>query len=205
VKKRLNFLMVAARPASWRRALRYERGIAIVEVCVATMVAAAAITGVIRTMSSGFSLVGQARQRSLGTSVAEQAIEHAHNLDYGRVALNDCVDPNPACPPAHSTDASNPDFNVSENGRTYDSDGSAGPQPSEPLIVDTTNGALPHIEDPVTVGVTQFNIYQYVTWVDDPKIPGTQNYKRVVVVVTWEYPARASTLHSVTRSTLIRP
>jgi hypothetical protein len=72
------------------------------------------------------------------------------------------------------------------------------------MIIDATNGALPHIEDPVTVGVTQFNIYRYVTWVDDPTIPGTQNYKRVVVVVTWKYPVRASTSHSLTRSTFMR-
>ena len=54
----------------------------------------------------------------------------------------------------------------------------------EPLIVDTTNGALKYLDDPVTVGTTQFNIYQYVTWHDDPAINGTHDYKRVVEVVT---------------------
>ena len=204
-------------PRSLRRRLRrlfLDDGMTIVEVSVATMVAAIAITGVIGTMTSGFSLVGQARQRSSGTDVAQQAIEHIHNLDYAAVAVNDCVSHD--CMPAHNSDPSNPDNNVSTvNGAlAYDYDGS-GPQAAEPMIIDTTNGAVPHIEDPVTVGVTQFNIYQYVTWVDDPTIAPSQNtlcpdghtqtcdYKRVVVVVTWKYPVQSGTAHTVTQSTFI--
>ena len=37
----------------------------------------------------------------------------------------------------------------------------------------------------MTVGTTVVDVYQYVTWVDDPAIAGTQNLKRLTVVVQY--------------------
>ena len=48
-------------------------------------------------------------------------------------------------------------------------------------------------------------VYQYVTWVDDPGIPGDQNYKRVTVVVRYNAPAANSVNQFVRASTLISP
>jgi hypothetical protein len=48
-------------------------------------------------------------------------------------------------------------------------------------------------------------VYQYVTWVDDPGIPGAENYKRVTVVVRYKAPAANSINEFVRASTLISP
>jgi len=164
----------------------------LIEICVASMLLSIALIGILGSMGNGLSLIGQGRQRSSATEVAQQATEHVHDVPYTRVALNVW--------PSHSVDPSNPDYNIAAS--FYDQDGS-GSQPSEPLVVDTTNGAIPHIEDPVTVGTTQFNIYQFVTWVDDPSIPGTNNYKRVVVDVTWKNQLRHGSINNVTQTTLV--
>jgi PKD repeat protein len=83
----------------------------------------------------------------------------------------------------HSTDSSNPDYFVSTNGANYDVTGTGQ---NEALIVDTAGpGPVDHIESPVTVGTTVVDVYQYVTWVDDPGIAGSQNLKRLTVVVQY--------------------
>ena len=48
-------------------------------------------------------------------------------------------------------------------------------------------------------------VYQYVTWVDDPGIPGDENYKRVTVVVRYKAPAANSVNEFVRASTLFTP
>jgi hypothetical protein len=46
-----------------------------------------------------------------------------------------------------------------------------------------------HFESPVVIGTTTLTVYQYVTWVDDPSISGTQDYRRVTVVTQYNQPA----------------
>jgi hypothetical protein len=175
------------------RAPTGDAGMSLVEICVASMVLTVMLIGVVASMGAGLTLVGQSRQRSSATEVAQQAIEHVHGLPYNLVALDSA--------PIHSADPTNPDSFVT--GTTYDQDG-AGPQPSEPLIIDSvTPGGVTHIDDPMTVGTALFSVYSYVTWVDDPSVPGTTNYKRVVVVVTPENAAGQKTTNSVTQSTFI--
>ena len=178
-----------------------DSGMTIIEICVAVMIMSVALIGVVGSMGASLSLVGQGRQRSSGTQVAQQAVEAIHNLAYANVALN--------AAPTHSSDPTNPDYYVS--GSTYDPDG-AGSEVPEPLYVDSSSGFVTPNND-VTVGNTQFSVYRFVTWVDDPTIASTPcpppvvgttcDYKRVVVVVVWKNPVRSGSLSSVTQSTFI--
>ncbi len=178
--------------AYWRRlAFREDRGSMLVEVCVASFVLAVAVIGVMGSMTSSMSFVGAAKQRSAGAQIAQERLERAHNVPYSRIALYE--------QPVHSTDTTNPDSSVTPDGISYQVDSST----TEPLVVDTTNGALKHIDDPVVLGTTQFNVYQYVTWHDDPTISGTTDYKRVTIVVTWAFPVRTGLTHRIVSSTYI--
>src|SRR5437016_384467 len=79
-----------------------ESGMTLIEICIAAMVMSIALIGVVGSMGAGLSLVGQGRQRSSGTQIAQQAVEHVHDVPYAEVALD--------VQPTHNTDASNPDF-----------------------------------------------------------------------------------------------
>ena len=74
------------------------------------------------------------------------------------------------------------------------------------MIVQTSPpGPVAHIESPVTVGGTVVDVYQFVTWVDDPGISGTQDLKRVTVVVEYHNVAIKATDHILRESMLFTP
>ena len=183
--------------------VREDDGTTLIEVGVAALIMAVAITGVMGSMGSGLSLVGHSRQRSSAVAVAQERLERARNLPYAQVAICKSTDPASRCyqQPVHQDAESNPDHSVTADvPPRYQVDGST----TEPLLVDVTNGALAHIDDPFTLGTTEFSVYQYVTWFDDPSITGTtQDYKRVVVVVTWKFPVNSGPSHTVTESTFV--
>ena len=174
-----------------RRLRSDESGSHLIEVSVAMLVMSVAILGVIGSMGSGLTLVGHSRQRSSASAVAQERLERARSVPYGNVATYE--------QPMHNPDADHPDFRVTTDNTSYDvEDG-----PTEPLLVDVVDGALKHLDDPVTVGKTEFTVHQYVTWVDDASITGTQDYKRVTAVVTWKYPVQSGTTRRVFFSTFV--
>ena len=172
--------------------LRGDRGTSLVEVCIATLVMAVAVTGVIGVMGSGMSLVGHSRQRSLGVALAQERLERIHGYPYEDVALNT----SPA--PARSQDPASPDHRLSADGTRYD----VGDGSFEPLVVSDA-GSVTHIDPAYTPPGTdtEFSVYQYVTWVDDPNVAGTTDYKRITVVAVWNYPVNSGPRHMVTQST----
>lgn len=163
----------------------------MVELAIAAGVMAVAVIGVLGSLAFGMTMVGGARQRSTASTVAGERLERVHNLPYDRVALYE--------QPEHSSDPNHPDNRVTEDDQSYRVDDVS----TEPLIVDTNDGALKHVDDPFILGQTEFSVYQYVTWTDDPDIAGTQDYKRVVVVVRWKFPVESSTSNTLTVSTLV--
>ena len=145
----------------WKRRVLDDRGFTIVEVCVAAFVLAVGVTTVIGSMGAGMGLVGHSRQRSAGAGVAQERLERARNVAYDDLALNE--------DPTHNNEATHPDHNVIENGPGPEDDeyGLDGGQ-EEPLIINTADGGLKHLDDPFTLAHTDFTVHQYVTWVDDP-------------------------------------
>jgi prepilin-type N-terminal cleavage/methylation domain-containing protein len=147
-------------------------GMTLVELMVAISVLAIVMSGLALSIGIDYKAVALSRARQVAESIANQRLEELRDVDYETMAL--------ASQPAHSTDPTNPDYYVSTNGVNYDVTGTGQ---NEVLIVDSPDGPVDHLESPVTVGTTVVDVYQYVTWVDNPSIAGTQNLKRLTVVV----------------------
>ena len=179
------------------RARRNEQsGFTLVELVVALALIAIVAVGFIASVSIGMRTVAVARQRQVASELASARLEHMRNVPFSQVALSSAA--------TQSPDVTNPDYWVSSGGSTYDVNGDE-PGGSESLIVDTDNGDVLHIEDPVTVGSTVMEIYQYATWVDDPGIAGTQDYRRLTVVIRYKAPAVTGVNKLYRASTLFTP
>jgi len=147
----------------------------LVELMVAMSILAIVMSGLALSIGVDYKAVALARARQVAESIANQRLEELRDVDYTSMALSS--------QPVHSTDPTNPDYYVSSDGVNYDVTGTGQ---NEVLIVNSPSGPVNHIETPVTVGTTVVDVYQYVTWVDDPGIPGTQNLKRLTVVVHYQ-------------------
>lgn len=144
----------------------------MVELMVAISIIAIIMSGLALSIGVNYKSVALSRARQVAESAANKRLEELRDVDYADMALD--------VQPVHSTDPDNPDYWVSANGVNYDVTGTGQ---NEVLIVG--GNGVQHIESPVTIGTTVVDIYQYVTWVDDPAIPGTQNMKRLSVVVKY--------------------
>lgn len=171
-----------------------EAGFTLIEVVAAMSILAVGFLTLTTAATTGMRLVVQGRQRQVATEAVNARLEHLRNLPYAQVALGS--------QPAHSTDAGNPDFDVNTGATGYDYEGDGT---YETLIVDTAGGQVLHIEDPVVVGSTELIVYQYVTWVDDPGITGTQDYKRVTIVATFRTAGTPGRPKTVQVSALLTP
>jgi prepilin-type N-terminal cleavage/methylation domain-containing protein len=161
-----------------------ERGFSLMELVIAVSILAIVAVGFTASIALGLRSVAFARQQQTASDLATARLEHLRSIPYSQVALESA--------PTHDTDPTQPDYGVSLDNVSFDVSGHGA---YEPLVVDTANGGVLHIENPVQVGQTVMSIYQYVTWVDDPSIPGTQDYKRVTVVVRYTAP----TINGVSR------
>jgi len=131
-----------------------EEGFTIIELMAALSVLAIGFFALASALGLGLREVALGRQRQSATEIANARLEHLRNLEYADVELSS--------QPTHNSDPSNADFYVSNDNSSYDVTGKGV---YEPLVVDTDNGQVLHLEDPVSVGSTQMAVYQYVTWV----------------------------------------
>jgi prepilin-type N-terminal cleavage/methylation domain-containing protein len=177
-----------------RHSAKDERGFTLLELVVALTLISTVALGFSLTVGSGFRTIAVARQRQTASDILSARIEHLRNIPYEEVALSS--------QPVHASDSTDPDFFVANDGTTYDVDGDGT---LEALIVDVDHGSVLHFEDPVQVSSTVMRIYQYVTWVDDPAVAGTQNYRRVTVVAQFKAPAANGVNQMVRMSSLFTP
>ncbi len=161
-----------------------DGGFTLLELVAAISILAIVIGAFGASIALGFRTVALARQRQTAADLATARLEHLRSVPYDQIAVS------PA--PTHQSDPTNPDYFVSADALSYDVDGEGT---IEPLIIDEVAGGVLHLEDPVQVGSTIMEIYQYATWVDDIAIAGTQDYKRVTVVVRYKAPS----VHGVNR------
>ena len=159
-----------------RRLLREERGITVVEVMVAAVLMVVGVIAMITTFDGSRDLVTTSEKSGIAAHRGQLEVEKALSLDYRNIALTST--------PAPSGSSSSPDYYVNSDG-TYQWDQSSSPKPADPMVVDSSDGALVHVST-WNDGESRLSgsIYRYVTWIDDPHVPGTQNAKRITVAVT---------------------
>jgi len=177
-----------------RAQFRDEDGFTITELMVALMILSVAFFALAGSASIGLRIVAEGRQREAATEIANGRLEHLRDIPYTDLALNTA--------PTHSTDPQNPDYYVSSDNTQFN----PGTGTYEDLDLDTTNGQVPHIESPVSVGPIVYSVYQYVSWVDDPAGGSTtHDYKRVTVVAFYNTPVNTGRPRSVTVSAFFTP
>ncbi|HVL90759.1 MAG TPA: hypothetical protein VM841_11050 [Actinomycetota bacterium] len=160
------------------RASRGQEGIALVELTGALTILAIGFLALAAGLGGGFRQIALSRQRQVASEIGNGRVEHLRNVPYAYVAVSSDV--------THNTDPSHPDHFVDDATNSFDYSGTGT---YEPLIEDPSIGQVEHFESPVVVGATTLTVYQYVTWVDDPAIDGTEDYRRVTVVVQFNRPA----------------
>jgi type II secretory pathway pseudopilin PulG len=158
------------------RLIHDERGFTIVEVMVAAALMVVGVIAMITTFDGSRDLVNTSEKNGIAASRGQLEVEKALSLDYKNIALTST--------PAHSGSSSSPDYYANGDG-TYQWDQSASPKPADPMVVDATDGAIVHAST-WSDGQSRLSgsVYRYVTWIDDPHVPGTQNAKRITVAVT---------------------
>jgi Flp pilus assembly pilin Flp len=158
------------------RLLRDERGLTVVEVMVAAVLMVVGVIAMLTTFDGSRDLVTTSEKSGIAAHRGQLEVEKALSLDYKNIALTST--------PAHSGSSSSPDYYANSDG-TYQWDQSASPKPADPMVVDSTDGALVHVST-WNDGQSRLSgsIYRYVTWIDDPHVPGAQNAKRITVAVT---------------------
>lgn len=162
-----------------------ERGLTLIEVIIAVFVLAVAVLALASVAVTSLASVRISRDRDQATSAASAALEAARTLAYENLAMNDADSP-----PA-----------------TFSHDGST----SEPTIV-TSDGAVSPFQcapaDPSSCWFSyapyaeRHTVSTYVTWFDDPTLPGNRDGKRVTTVVSWEDPGAEPT-RELRQSTIV--
>jgi type II secretory pathway pseudopilin PulG len=150
-------------------AMRDERGMTLIEVMVAAMMLVVGILALLTVFTTSGALATKSEREAQASDFAEQQVELMRALPYSAVALN-----------ATTADAT---WNAY---KTVGDPHYVAPTGTETAVaVDATNGKIAPVgtweDDRMTV---RGNVYRYVTWGDDPSIPGTQDFKRIVVAVT---------------------
>lgn len=167
----------------WSRRAREQAGMTLIELMVAISLIALIMSGLALSIGVDYKAVALARSRQVAENAANQRLEELRDVDYATMALS-------SRPVQNTTDPNDPDYYVSTISSVLNYD-VTGLGRNEVLIVadgtpsGTPIGPVQHLETPVTIGTTVVDVYQYVTWVDDASIPGTQNLKRLSVVVKY--------------------
>lgn len=153
-----------------------ERGMTIVEVVVALALMAVGVLALMTVFDGSREVVSNGEKSGIAAHQGELEIEKALSLDYDAIALPSV--------PGHSASSASPDFYVGASGN-YQWDQSAAPQPADPLVADAAHSQLTHVSA-WSDGQSRLSgsVYRYVTWIDDPHIPGAHDAKRVTVAVT---------------------
>ena len=147
-----------------------EGGFTTVELMAALSVMALGFFALAGALGFGLRQVTLSRQRQTATEIGNARIEHLRNVPYEAVALT--------TQPEHVDDTENPDYFVSADNSQFDVTGNGN---YEDLIVDDTGGQVLHLEDPLQVGTTTMEVWQFATWFDQ-----ANNVKRLTVMVVYK-------------------
>lgn len=166
---------MAERLSQARRAPAGEGGFTMIEVVVAAALAAVALVAVFGSFDGSRRLIVKAERVETATHVGEQELERVITRTYATVATSSPL-------PTHSTDPLNPRYHVNVAGTGYSWDQSGANPASTFVPASGTLAPCSSWNDSVSRLTGQ--VCRFVTWYDDPSIPGTTDAKRVTVAVS---------------------
>ncbi len=165
-----------------------EGGFTLVELMASVTVLTIGLFSLAGALGIGFRQVALGRQRQTAADIANARVEHLRSIPFDAVAI--CTSTCESAAPAWDDDEQKPNHFVSADASQYD----PGTGTYEDLIIDDGGGQVRHVEDPVQVGQTTMEVWQYVTWVP----PIANNVKRLTVVVVYK-PAAVSGVSKMVR------
>jgi prepilin-type N-terminal cleavage/methylation domain-containing protein len=143
-----------------------QRGMSIVEVMVAALVLAVGVLATINVVLGSRDLTTTSERLEAASHVAEKELEALQSMRWTAQAHA-------------ATPASGPAPYTVNSGVLQWPTGATGA-----AVVDATNGTVPNAATTWSDGRLSGSVWRFVTWVDDACCTGTQNYKRLTVVVT---------------------
>lgn len=169
-----------------------EAGMTVVEVLVAITILSLGLLASFQVFDAASRGAYRAEQKQVALDRAQRELEELRALEYDQLALT-------AMPPS-STDPRLPSSRVSGSSFNLNRSGTAD---NATLVVNggsryptgtIAGGVVAPGPEPFTSGDVRGNIYRYIVWRNDPTCgvcPGTQDLKRIVVVVKLESTAIA--------------
>jgi hypothetical protein len=171
-----------------RRLVRRQDGMSMAEVMIAMLVLAAGALALLNLISASAHSSFRAEQSQVVSNRLQQEMEKIQQLPYDQIALTGL--------PADSTDTKNPAWRVQGTSYSITQDGT---QPA-PLVYNgsalygggtVSGGAVSPTPTHFTSGDVGGTIYRYVVWRNDPTCPdstcpGSQDFKRVMVAITYD-------------------
>lgn len=155
-------------PIAHRPGWRDERGMTLIEVLMAAVILVVGILALLTVFNYSTALTSKSEREAQAGDYAEQQIELLRALPYASVALTGAGDA------------------MWTRLKTTTDTLYVAPTGTETAVpADATNGKIAPTgtwQDDRTA--TRGSVYRYVTWGDDPAVPGTQDFKRIVVAVT---------------------
>lgn len=172
-----------------------DSGFTILEVVIALTIFALVMIGLATSTAVGLRLVGASNGRQLASQLATRELELLRQENYDDVALltTDALSVDPGTLDDPNLDPVAQTFLVPD-----------GPTTPEALVLSLNGVVTPRVTTETIEGF-KFSIRRYVTWVDDPAIAGTQDYKRVTVAVQWTAKAVTGAPSRVVLSSLFSP
>ena len=169
-----------------RRSIRSESGFTIVEVMVAALILVIGAAALMTALAGARKATYRGEQSQVANDIAQREMEALRATPYTKLAMTSA--------PGHSTDQSDPRYRVSSGNFALGRDGS---NPA-PMVVNggtlvkggtVSGGTVNPGPQPFTSGDVSGTIQRFVVWQNDPRCqdllcPGSQDFKRAVVIVT---------------------
>lgn len=188
-------------------ALSRERGFGVVDLMIGITILLAGILSVSGSIDTFRSLATNSATRESGTHVAEQELERLRSIGWKDLLMD--------AAPSHDTNPRHPWYWIEgeDPNVTYRPSADADVQA---LAVAGTNdtAGVSHLPTAWQADGYHGKVYRFVTWGDDPECldpdgdgdsddlcPGTEDYKRVTVAVTFE--SRDAPREPITASTIV--
>jgi len=161
------------RLARGRRTAAGEDGFTMVEVVVAAALAAIALIAVFGSFDGSRRLIDKSERLETATHIGEQELERVITRTYATVATSSL--------PTHSPDVRHPRYYVNAGTYTWDQSGANAAATLVPVLA----GSLaPCSNWNDNVSRLTGEVCRFVTWYDDPSIPGVTDAKRVTIAVS---------------------